>query len=105
MSKENFDQNYQLELDEDVVFGNYSNIALISHSSSEFVLDFARMAPGLMKPSVCDRIILAPEHAKRLLLALQDNIAKYEHVYGQIQLAKNQSSKPIAPFDINKGEA
>ncbi|MDO4820352.1 MAG: DUF3467 domain-containing protein [Prevotella sp.] len=104
MDKMNSDNEYQLNLPEDVMLGNYSNLAVISHSPSEFVIDFARMAPGLKKATVCDRIILAPEHAKRLLLALQDNIRKYEQMYGPIQL-KGQGNRPIAPFDINKGEA
>ena len=103
---EKFDDNYQLIISEESYKGNYSNLAVISHSSSEFVLDFARIVPGLTKAEVCDRIILAPEHAKRLYLALQDNLAKYERAFGQIQLRNQaQPSKPIAPFDINKGEA
>lgn len=102
----NFDKNYQLLLSENVYKGNYSNLAVISHSSSEFVIDFARMSPGLKQPEVCDRVILAPEHAKRLLLALQDNIMKYERNYGPINFDHNQpKNSNIAPFDINKGEA
>ena len=102
---EKFYENYQLFISEETYKGNYSNLAVISHSSSEFILDFARIVPGLKKAEVCDRIILAPEHAKRLYMALQDNLAKYERAFGQIALKNVQQSKPIAPFDLNKGEA
>jgi uncharacterized protein (DUF1778 family) len=69
-----------IELKEDVAQGIYSNLAIITHSTSEFVLDFVRVMPGIPKAEVKSRIILTPEHAKRLLLALKDNIAKYESV-------------------------
>ncbi|MFT4073681.1 MAG: DUF3467 domain-containing protein [Dysgonamonadaceae bacterium] len=76
----------QIELTEDVAQGTYSNLAIISHSSSEFVLDFIRVMPGVPKAKVKSRIILTPEHAKRLLQALADNVHKYEELYGQINL-------------------
>ncbi|MBQ0080150.1 MAG: DUF3467 domain-containing protein [Alistipes sp.] len=75
-----------INLSEDVAEGNYSNLAIISHSTSEFILDFAAMLPGLQKAMVKSRIILTPEHAKRLLLSLQDNIAKYEANFGAIRI-------------------
>jgi hypothetical protein len=74
-----------VELNEEVAQGIYSNLAIITHSSAEFVLDFVRVMPGIPKAKVQSRIILTPEHAKRLLLALQDNIAKYEAVHGKIK--------------------
>jgi len=74
-----------IELKEDVAQGTYSNLAIITHSPSEFVIDFVRIMPGLPKAEVKSRIILTPEHAKRLLMALQDNIAKYESVHGPIK--------------------
>ncbi len=74
-----------IELSEEVAQGIYSNLAIISHSSAEFVVDFIRVLPGLPKAQVKTRVILTPEHTKRLLLALQDNIAKYESVYGKIK--------------------
>ena len=67
---------FQLGIRPEVAQGVYSNLALISHSHSDFVIDFAQALPGMPKPDVCSRIILAPEHAKRLLAALQDNIYK-----------------------------
>jgi hypothetical protein len=74
-----------IELKEDVAQGTYSNLAIITHSSSEFVVDFVRIMPGMPKANVQSRIILTPEHAKRLLLALKDNIAKFESVNGPIK--------------------
>jgi hypothetical protein len=74
-----------IELKEDVAQGIYSNLAIITHSSSEFVLDFVRIMPGTPKAEVKSRIILTPEHAKRLLHALQDNINKFENVHGEIK--------------------
>jgi len=87
-----------IELKEDVAQGVYSNLAVITHSSSEFVLDFIRVMPGIPKAEVKSRIILTPEHAKRLLFALQDNITKFESVHGEIK--KVESSGPIIPMNF-----
>ena len=75
-----------IELSEEVAQGTYSNLAIITHSSSEFVLDFVRIMPGIPKANVKSRIILTPEHAKRLLMALQDNIQKFESAHGNIKV-------------------
>ena len=77
---------FQIELTEDVAQGKYANLAIITHSSSEFVLDFARVVPGVSKAKVNSRMILSPEHACRLLRALQENIAKYERTFGPISV-------------------
>ncbi len=77
-----------IELKEDVAQGIYSNLAIITHSSAEFVLDFVRMVPGMPKAQVMSRIILTPEHAKRLMQALADNINKYESLHGIIKEQK-----------------
>src|SRR6266436_2403333 len=84
---ENQNQNSQLniELSEEIADGIYSNLAIITHSSSEFVLDFVKVMPGVPKAKVKARILLTPQHAKRLLIALQDNISKYEAVHGTIK--------------------
>ena len=74
-----------IELNEEVAQGIYSNLAIITHSASEFVVDFIRIMPGIPKAQVKSRIILTPEHAKRLTAALQDNIAKFESVHGTIK--------------------
>jgi len=73
-----------IELPEDVAEGTYSNLAIISHSHSEFVIDFIRMVPNVPKAKVKSRIILTPHHAKRLLSALEDNVKKYEEKNGTI---------------------
>lgn len=91
-----------IELDEQTGQGTYANLAVISHSSSEFILDFVRIMPGVPKSKVQSRIILTPEHAKRLLFALQDNIQKYESNFGQIQV---QTSKIPMNFGGNTAKA
>ena len=82
--KKNVNQ-ISIELKEDVAQGVYSNLAVITHSSSEFVIDFVRVMPGIPKAEVKSRIILTPEHAKRFLMALKDNITKFEAVHGMIK--------------------
>ena len=93
---------FQIELPAEIAQGEYANLAIITHSSSDFVVDFARLLPGVRKAQVKSRVILAPEHAKRLLLALQENIVRYEREFGPIKLP-NQEPRTIAPF--SKGEA
>ena len=75
-----------IECRPDVAKGLYSNLAVITHSSNEFILDFAQMLPGFQKPSVGTRVIMTPEHVKRLLNALTDNVQKYETQFGPIRL-------------------
>lgn len=86
----NKDKKNQLniELKEDVADGIYSNLAIITHSNAEFVADFIRVMPGMPKARVKARIVLTPQHAKRLMRALQDNIQKYEAVHGPISDSK-----------------
>ena len=79
-NQENNNGQLQIELKEEVAQGTYANLAIITHSSSEFILDFVRVMPGMPKAGVQSRIVLAPEHAKRLLRALEENIGKYERV-------------------------
>ena len=77
----NFKQNQiQIELTDEIAQGTYSNLAVIAHSSSEFILDFIRIVPGVQKARVQSRIILTPDNAKRLLYALQDNIRKFDEM-------------------------
>lgn len=73
-----------IELTEEIAEGTYANLAMIAHSNSEFIIDFIRLMPGVPKAKVKSRIILTPEHAKRLLTALKDNIRKYEETFGDI---------------------
>lgn len=85
-----------IELDAEVAQGHYSNLAIISHSTSEFILDFATVLPGMPKAKVASRIILTPEHAKRLLMSLQENVARYEVNVGRIEL-----QQPQVPADFS----
>jgi len=87
-------QQINIELKEEVAQGIYSNLAIITHSSSEFVIDFVRIMPGMPKADVKSRIILTPEHAKRLLMALKDNLAKYESVHGPIKVPDEGAAPP-----------
>ena len=101
---DNKQQGLQIELTPEIAQGEYANFAIITHSSSDFILDFARVLPGVPKTQVKSRVILAPEHAKRLLASLQENIMRYEREYGQIKIP-NQEPRTIAPFGTSKGEA
>ena len=91
-------QQLNIELSEEVAQGIYSNLAVITHSSSEFVVDFVRIMPGIPKANVKSRVILTPEHAKRLLFALQDNIKKFEAVHGPIKNVKPGSNHGMPPI-------
>lgn len=89
MSNNNDEQvpkSLDIELSEEIAEGTYSNFAIITHSQSEFIVDFIRMMPGVPKGKVKSRIILAPHHAKRLLMALGDNLARYEANFGEVEL-------------------
>lgn len=83
---ENEKNQINLELKPEIAKGSYSNLAIISHSHSEFIIDFATILPGLPKPDISNRILMTPEHCKRLLNALADNINKYESQFGPINL-------------------
>jgi hypothetical protein len=90
-----------IDLSDEVAQGIYSNLAIITHSSSEFIIDFVRIMPGMPKAQVKTRVILTPDHAKRLLLALQDNMAKFEANMGTIKLPEGSEGMP--PFPMNFG--
>jgi len=81
-------QQINIELGEKEAEGIYSNLAIISHSPAEFVIDFTRLLPGVPKARVHARIVMTPQHAKLLLAALSDNIARYEQQYGEILIAE-----------------
>lgn len=82
---------FNIELDEKIAEGMYSNLAIINHSDTEFVLDFVNIMPGVPKAKVKSRIILTPQHAKRLLGAMQDNIVRFESTHGEIVDTGNPS--------------
>ena len=99
---ENEKKPINLELKPEIARGNYSNLAIISHSHSEFVIDFATMLPGMPKPEIASRILMTPEHVKRLLNALADNISKYESQFGPIDLPGQQGvTFNLADFNPN----
>ena len=93
-------QQLNIELSEEIAQGIYSNLAVITHSSSEFVVDFVRIMPGIPKANVKSRVILTPEHAKRLLLALEDNIKKFESIHGPIKNIKPGSDPMMPPMNF-----
>lgn len=90
--KQETEQQINVELSEEMAEGVYSNLVMIAHSNSEFILDFIRLMPGVPKAKVKARIIVTPEHAKRLLDALKDNINKFEEAYGPIQNSGSEGS-------------
>ena len=104
--KEEQKQNNQIniELSEETAEGVYANLAMIAHSSSEFVIDFIRLMPGVPKAKVKSRIVITPEHAKRLLNALEDNINKYESTFGEIKQTGEVPKFPMN-FGGTMGEA
>jgi len=92
-----------IELSEEVAEGVYSNLAIISHSNSEFVVDFVRLMPNVPKAKVKSRIILTPQHAKRLLMALKDNVQRYEMQFGKIE--ELDHSIPAMNFGVPTAQA
>ena len=85
-----------IELDASVAEGTYSNLAIINHSVSEFVVDFVNIMPGIPKSKVKSRIILTPQHAQRLSKALQDNVKRFEQAHGEIK----DYDKPPVPLNF-----
>lgn len=102
--QKNQNEQFQVELTPEVAEGIYANLAVITHSSAEVLLDFIRMLPGTPNAKVKARIVMAPEHAKRLLLALQENISNYERQFGAINLP-GVKPQTATPFHIKPGEA
>ncbi len=108
MAEENKDKKQtnqiNIELSEEIAEGVYANLAMIAHSNSEFVIDFIRLMPGVPKAKVKSRVVITPEHAKRLVIALQDNIKKYEDTFGPIKQSEDGPKFPIN-FGGTIGEA
>lgn len=97
MADEKKKNQLNIELPEEVAEGIYSNLAIISHSHSEFIVDFIRMVPNVPKAKVKARMILTPQHAKRLLKALNDNVVKFEKQFGAI---KGPDQPPMPPMNF-----
>jgi len=97
------EKQFNIELPEEVAEGTYSNLAIISHSQSEFVVDFVRLVPNVPKAKVKSRIILTPTHAKRLLKALNDNVTKFEAQFGKI--SEPEQAYPQMNFNTPPAQA
>ena len=93
---ENEKKQINLQIKPEVATGKYSNLAIITHSHSEFIIDFATMLPGLQQPEIGTRILMTPEHAKRLMNALAENVGKYEQQFGTILLG----GEPRGTFNL-----
>lgn len=102
--QKNKQNQLNIELPEEIAEGIYSNLAIISHSTSEFVVDFIRMMPNVPKAKVKSRIVLTPQHAKKLLRALSENVDKFEAQHGPISEA-GQTGYPYLNFNTPKAEA
>lgn len=94
--KNNPQGQINIELDEQTADGTYSNLAIINHSNTEFVIDFVSIMPGVPKAKVKSRIVLTPQHAKRLLMALGENIHRFEGAHGEIK----EAEQPPIPFNF-----
>jgi hypothetical protein len=103
--EENQQPQLNIELNEETAQGTYSNLAIITHSPAEFVVDFIRIMPNTPKARVQSRIILTPQHAKRLLLALQDNVSKFEAQHGKIKEAIGAEQMMPMHFGGPQGQA
>lgn len=97
-------QKIQVELKEPESEGIYANLAMIVHSPSEIILDFARLMPGVPKARVYSRIIMTPQHAKSLLKTLEDNLKKYEENFGEIKVQGLPNQKNIGFYKAGEGE-
>lgn len=99
MKQDNAQKPFEIELSDNEANGTYSNLAMITHSASEFIFDFIAVMPGVPKARVVKRMILTPDHAKRLMSALQDNVRKYEDQFGTI----NTKDRPDFPMNFRGG--
>lgn len=93
--KKKIQNQINIELSDEMSEGVYVNLAMIAHSSSEFVIDFIKMMPGVPKAKVKSRVVITPEHAKRLMRALGENLRKYEETFGEIKQADGEMKIPM----------
>lgn len=99
------EQKLNINLSPEVAEGSYSNLAIVAHSSSEFVVDFVRMMPGQKSANVQSRIIMTPENTKKLLFALQENVVKYEKQFGNIKINGTPAPGSTFPMSFGGGQA
>jgi hypothetical protein len=88
-------QQLQIELGEKEAEGIYSNLAIITHSPAEFIIDYTRVTPGVPKARVLSRIIMTPQHMKLLIGAMKENLDRYESQYGEIRVEGSQANHPF----------
>ena len=106
MNEQEQNKQVNIELPEEVSQGVYSNLAIITHSQSEFFIDFAGIGPGIPKAKVKSRIIMTPDHAKSLMMALQENVARYESTFGKIrQVEPGNKNFPMNGFGTPTAKA
>jgi Protein of unknown function (DUF3467) len=106
MAEKDQQNNMNIELSEEIAEGIYSNLAIISHSPAEFVLDFIRIVPNVPQAKVKSRIVMTPQHAKRFLAALNDNVIRYEAQFGKIvEPDNNNQAYPHMNFNTPKAQA
>ena len=105
MDKPTNDNQINIELPEEIAEGLYSNLAIITHSQSEFIVDFIQIMPGMPKGKVKSRIVMTPQNAKRLMLALNDNLKKFESVNGDISLGDQGPMMPPINFGGTNNQA
>jgi hypothetical protein len=102
--QKNLQQQINIELSPELAEGIYSNMAIITHSPAEFVIDFTRILPGIPKAKVHSRIIMTPQHAKSLMMALDENIKKFESQHGEIKVQAGQNQGKMFGFQSPQGE-
>lgn len=95
MAEQKKEQKLTVDIDQETAEGTYANLAMITHSDAEFIMDFINRMPGAPKARVKSRIVLTPQHAKRIALALQDNIRKYEAQFGAIEIRGKAPAIPM----------
>ena len=105
MANENKKNQIQIEVPNDELQGRYANLAVISHSPNDFVMDMIFVAPNTPKARVQARVIMTPENAKQLLFALKENISKYEEHFGEIKPRQVSNNNGIMDFPLPKGQA
>ena len=99
------EQKLNINLSPEMAEGTYANLAIIAHSNSEFVMDFVRMMPGQKNANVQSRVIMTPDNAKKLLFALQENIAKFEQQNGTIKINGTPAPGSTIPMSFGGGQA
>lgn len=102
--KDTSEEKLDIQLNAEIAKGVYANLAVINYSPTEFVVDFVSVMPGVPKASVNSRVILAPEHAKRLVLALANNLERYEERFGEIDIDDEDDFSPVN-IDDDVGQA